>query len=88
MRLLKKKKKSYFDYSIQPNTAAETHPNTAEKSTGQNSMVFSGLVKKCTTEHQAKPSAFESWSLTFPTGPTSSKEREKVYVVFQQGRKS
>lgn len=29
--LRKEKKKNYFDYSIQPNTAAETHPNTAEK---------------------------------------------------------
>jgi hypothetical protein len=58
-----------------------------QKSSDQNSIVFSGLVKKCTAERSAKPIAFESWSLRFLTGPTPSKEREKVYV-FQQGRKS
>lgn len=56
IRLLRKKKQIYFDYSIQPNTAAETHPNTAggekkKKGSGQNSIVFSGLVKKRSTEH-------------------------------------
>ena len=57
IRLPRKKKETSFDYSIQPNMAAESHPNTArkkKKTSGQNSIVFSGLVKKCTTKHYSQ----------------------------------
>lgn len=69
---------------------AETHPNTAGKKKAQARIQssFQDLSRNALQSTTAKAIAFPSWSLTFPTGPTSSKEREKVYVAFQQGRKS
>lgn len=83
IRLSRKKKKTTLDYSIQPNMAAESHPNTAgEKKKKKLRPEFNSLFRTCQEMHYR---ALQPSPLHFNPGASHF---QQVLLLPKKGRKS